>query len=256
MGKKSKPSEKNIDTKKKEANPNQNKKEDSFVQKYKWWIVGFLGLILLGYIFIYFSFTGNGILPTGNDLDKSDWLSFFGNYLSFAGTISVALIATLQSQFYSTKEEQQKKKERHEQIQPIFSIEIIGIDTLVDGTTETIKNFKHPVIKHKNFKLLIKNAGEHPIKHIIIFEKYISPLMSCGECVTLQCAFSDSHDVEIWPDKLIELPNGEYGRNEDGLPNELQICYEDIDGASMYQSYGLSNFDGRYYYALICKEEA
>ena len=79
--------------------------------------------------------------------------------------------------------------------------------------------------------------------------------MDCGACVSVQCAFSDSPDTKLWPEKLIELATGEYTRDEEGLPKEFQICYEDVDGASMYQAYSLSSFDGRKYYTLICKEE-
>lgn len=230
-------------------------KDKGFFLTYKRWFIISFCFALIGYIVIYFFFLGQGFIPAGNDLKKSDWLSFLSGYLSFSGTIAVALVASLQSHFYAQKEEVRKKAERHEQIQPIFSIEIAETDTAIDGSTEATQKFKHPAIAHKNFKFLIKNAGQYPVKHLIIFEKYISPLMECGASVSLQCAFSDSPDMKIWPERLIELATGEYARDEGGLPKEFQICYEDIDGASMYQAYSLSNFDGKKYYSLICKEE-
>lgn len=232
-----------------------SKENDNFLFRYKWWFIICLALTVIGYIAVYFSFCGSGFISTGSNLNKSDWLSFLGGYLSFTGTIVVALVASLQSHFYTQKEEERKNKERHEQIQPIFSIEIAEINTPVDGSTEATQKFKHPAIAHKNFKILIKNAGQYPVKHLIVFEKYISPLLECGTCVSLQGAFSDSPDMKLWPDKLIELATGEYMRDGEGLPKEFQICYEDVDGASMYQAYSLSSFEDKKFYTLICKEE-
>lgn len=233
----------------------QNEKNKSFIHRYRRYFIIFGVVIIIIYFLVYFSFCGNGFISVGKELDKKSWLSFLGSYLSFVGTIAVALVATLQSQFYAERGKRNERKRRHEQIQPIFSIKIQSINTQVDGTVEVFNPYQSSTIVHQNFKLQIKNVGQYPVKHLIIFETYITPLMECNESVTLQCAFSDSPDIKTWPKKLIELPTGEYKQGEEGLPKEFQICYEDIDGASMYQAYSLSKFDSKKYYTLICKEE-
>ena len=53
-------------------------------------------------------FRGNGIFPVGADLEKSDWLSFLGAYLSFIGTVIVSMIAIFHSRYYSELNESKK----------------------------------------------------------------------------------------------------------------------------------------------------
>ena len=77
-------------------------------------------------------------ISSGKDLDKSDWLSFVGAYLSFIGTAGVSLIALFQSSYYNRSENERREKEHRKCIQPIFSVNIRGIDTQIGGTAEVL----------------------------------------------------------------------------------------------------------------------
>ena len=83
-------------------------------------IVGSILAVLLVYIFVYFSFSGEGVIPVGVGLNKNDWLSFLGAYLSFIGTIAVSTVAMVQSYHFTEREDARRKAERHDNIQPIF----------------------------------------------------------------------------------------------------------------------------------------
>lgn len=232
-----------------------NKRSDNFLLRYKWWFIICLLLAFIGFIVIYFSFCGYGFIPTGNELSKSDWLLFLSGYLSFAGTVAVALIATLQSHYYNEQENKRRYSERKKKIQPIFSVKIVGIDNSLNSAVEIFSQHDpSTLLKHKNVRISIKNVNSYPITHVIIFDKYISPLLESGETIDLYCAYWDSIDAERWPDKVLVLTD-DIERGEKGCPSWFNIMYEDIDGASMYQAFVLKNFDGVLHYSLDYMED-
>jgi hypothetical protein len=47
----------------------------------------------------------------------------------------------------------------------------------------------------------------------------------------------------------------EYEPGDKGIPKWFNICYDDVDGHSMFQSFELKNFDGTDYYSLETTEE-
>lgn len=205
---------------------------------------------IVAYIAIYFIFKGDGFFTVGKDLNKNDWLSFLGAYLSFVGTVIVSLIAILQSHYYTTTDNQKKEEDRQKQIQPIFSIKIVAVDIQLDGTAETF-SLSNPSrnTKHKNVKISIENVNNFPIAHLIVFDKYITPLLKCNEIQYVHCAYYDSVDAPKWPKKLVVLTD-DYERNEQGIPEWFNVNYEDVDGRSMYQTFELKKFDETLYYSL------
>ena len=64
------------------------------VQKY-WKVLIVLILIFLG---TYFCFACNIGLPPGSDLENSDWLSFWGGFLSFGGSLYLGFVAIKQNE--------------------------------------------------------------------------------------------------------------------------------------------------------------
>lgn len=238
---------------------NEIKKEIlSFIEEHKWCLIvfGIVCIFVIGYIVIYFAFSCKGFIPAGVGMEKNDWLSFLGAYLSFAGTVSVAIVAALQSHYFAQHEESRRKAERHDNVQPIFSIEIVSIDKQIDGTVEAVCLYKHPQTTHKNFKLTIKNVNKYPIKHLIIFgSEYLTSLLESNVSISRQCAYSDSPDIEKWPNKLVKLLDSEHERDSHGLPRTFNLNYEDIDGKDMYQTFELKDFEGTLYYALRSTQE-
>ena len=240
-------------------NPMQRRKKrknsENFIFRYKWHFIICLVLAFVGYIVVYFSFRGSGFIPTGNGLSKSDWLLFLSGYLSFVSTVVVALIATLQSHYYNEQENKRRSDERKKKIQPIFSVEIVGIDISLDNVAEIFSPYGLSTLpKHKNVKISIKNVNSFPVTHVIVFEKYIRPLLESGEKVYVHCAYWDSIDAEKWPDKMVVLTD-DIERGEKGCPSWFNIMYEDIDGASMYQAFVLKNTDGVLHYSLDYMED-
>ena len=100
-----------------------------FWKKYKKYIYGFgiVALVIFGVIFGYFSY-----FLKSKAITSSDWLAFWGVYLSFIGTIAVSAIAVGQGHIYN-EEENQRRKERFENIHPVF---VIKLKKLMDNLTK------------------------------------------------------------------------------------------------------------------------
>lgn len=223
----------------------------SFMCEYKWWIIISLCLLIAGYFLIYVCFFGNGFFQPGTDLEKRDWLSFLGSYLSFAGTLIISLIAILQSRFFAEREKQRVAADRKKTIQPILSVSIVATNSQIAGTAEPF-NPSDPgsIPQHKNVTIEIENVGAFPICNVIIFDKYLCQMLKPNEKKQLQVAYSDSPDAQRWKKHILELLASEFERTESGIPKWFNINYDDIDGKAMFQTYELKEFDGMNYYSL------
>jgi len=231
-------------------NKKKSAKKPFFKSPYFRCSLGGILVAVLAYIGIYAAFRGNGIFSAGLDLEKSDWLAFLGSYLSFAGTAVVSGIAIFQTYHYEKLSNQSANQKRAGEIQPIFSIKIGSMDTMPSGSCESFNlHDKNTLPKHKNFTLQIENVSPYPIKHVIVFDKYIAQLLKSNEAHSLQGAYEDSPDYNS--KNIIKVLQSEYERSDKGLPKWFNINYEDVDGNDMFQSFELKNFDGQDYYALV-----
>ena len=227
------------------------KNKKTKVSKYITVVLCLIAALIIAYVIIYLCFKGNGILTAGINLEKHDWLSFLGTYLSFAGSLIVSIIAIFQSSHYTQANKEENNTKRTKDIQPIFSIEIVEMDSMLAGYAETISLYHHSSLpRHKNFTLKIENDGAYPVKNVIIFNKYLFQLMKCNDSHRLQVAYDDSPDYSHESKSLIRILQSEYERAENGLPKWFNINYEDVDGNVMFQSFELKEFDGIFYYSL------
>lgn len=227
-----------------------SKKKNNFIRQNKIPFIIFAVAVIGGYVGIYLAFRGDGFLSVGKDLTKSDWLSFLGAYLSFVGTVAVSLIALFQSSYYTKVENARRLQEHRKKIQPIFFVNIASMNKQIEGTGEFF-NPSDPSTypKHNNIKISIENVNSYPITHVIVFDRYICPLLKCNESKSILCAYYDTDDAKKWAKKLIVLTD-DFERNEQGIPKWFNICYEDIDGQAMFQTFELKDFDGTPYYSL------
>lgn len=213
--------------------------------------LGIIAVLILIYVIVYFCFKGEGFIYAGKDLEKRDWLSFLGTYLSFAGTIMVSLVALLDGYFYRQLSKKESNEKRKKEIQPIFSIRIKDFNTSIKGYAEAV-SLSDPTKnkEHKNFTIEIENVSVYPIKHLIVFDKYIIQLLKSNEPKELQCTYEDSPDYKHKSKELIRILQSDYERTDNGLPKWFNINYEDIDGNEMYQTFKLQTFDDEQYYSL------
>lgn len=224
---------------------------NSFWMRYKWYFIGAAGVLVVAYIAIYFSFKGTGFIYAGSDLEKRDWLSFVGAYLSFSGTVAVSLIATLQAKYFSEKEKERIAKVRINELQPIFSISIEDIDGSIEGVADVFNLHDMSTYpQHKNVTILIENVGQYPIRNVIVFGRYMFQMLKQNEKKNFQVAYSDSPDIKQWKDHLIELMESDYERTNKGIPQYFNINYDDVDGNKMVQRFELKEFGGIEYYSL------
>ena len=232
------------------------KKKFTFFLEYKWWIIVPVIILVITYILIYILFLGNGFLPAGSELEKKDWLAFLGGYLSFAGTLIISLIAIYQSQFFTDREKKRIVDERKKTIQPILSINIVGIDSQINGIAEPFSPSKPDSSpRHKNVTIEIENAGQYPICNVIVFNKYLWQMLKPDEKKQIQVAYSDSPDVQRWKERIIEVLESECERTESGIPKWFNVCYDDADGNETFQTYELKELDGTVYYSLEVTHE-
>lgn len=231
-------------------NKKANEKKPFFKSPYFRCSLGGILVAVLAYIGIYAAFRGNGIFSAGIDLEKSDWLAFLGSYLSFAGTAVVSCIVIFQTYQYEKLSNLSANQKRGKEIQPIFSIQISSMDTMPSGSCEAFNLFDTSTLpNHKSFTIQIENVSSYPIKHVIVFDKYIAQLLKSNEAHSLQGAYEDSPDYDC--KNIIRVLQSEYERSDKGLPKWFNINYEDVDGNDMFQSFELKNFDGQDYYALV-----
>lgn len=226
-------------------------------KKSNYWAKGLVlaSIIILFYVLIYLCFVGEGIIPTGNNLTKGDWLAFFGTYLSFVGATLVSVIALVQTHIYAKKQNSRDLAMRKKQIQPIFSVEIIDMNQQLPGTAEavglrSITNFP----KHRNVHIRIENVSEFPIRNVIVFDRYYFQLLKPNEPKDIYVVYSDSPDVSTKVAVVARILETEYERTEHGVPKWFNINYEDIDGNEEFQTFTLENFEGIEYYSLKSTE--
>lgn len=201
------------------------------------------------YVCIYFCFTTKGFIPTGVGLTKNDWLSFLGAYLSFFGTVLVSLTVFWHTNYVTAQSEKRILQERKKHIQPVFSIKISTQNTVMEITTSFVDFSKKPP-RPSNVIIKIENANEFPITNIIMFDKYISPLLKpCVEKEVL-CTYVDPTNTYKFYDSIAVINEEDYKKDSSGLPMWFKISYDDVDGNSMYQIFKLKTFDGTQYYSL------
>ena len=223
----------------------------NIIKSYKKYIITFLVLAVLIYVIIYCCFFTDGFLSAGKDLEKKDWLSFLGSYLSFIGTLAVSMVALLQGIEYDKRDKNRRRADRINQIQPIFSVEYVQ-NAQIDNTVEPINLKTGSSAKHDNMAFTIENVGAYPISHVIIFDKYLLPMMKPGDKKRIYVAYEDS--IEVHKTKVIKILESEYERKNGNMPTWFNICYEDVDGNEMFQTFELNSFDKDYYYSLTNKE--
>lgn len=193
----------------------------------------------------------NGFITAGVNLEKKDWLSFLGAYLAFAGTIIVSIVATLQTKHFAEIEKDKAIESRKKELQPIFSINIDGLNQQISGTAEVFNLYDTSTYpKHKNVTISLENVSIYPILNVIIFDKYLFQLLKPNERKTIQVAYSNSPDVQKWKEHIIEIQESDYESTEDGIPKWFNINYDDIDGNEMFQTFALKTFDDTNYYSL------
>ena len=235
------------DTKKK--NNNKSKKDDwkIFILKRMIPLICIFGAII---VVVYFCFLPEKWIPLGEDLLKSDWLAFLGAYLSFAGATVVSLFVFWHTSYISRKEEKKAEEERKKKVQPIFSVNILSVNGMVHGTAEAITWNGSYQNRHQNMLISIENVNEYPIKHVIVYDKYLCPLLKTGVSMEIQCAYAGSYDANKYPDIVAVITEDVYEKNEEGLPQWFNINYEDVDGREMYQTFQLKKFDNTMYFSL------
>ena len=116
------------------------------------------------------------------NLEKKDWLVFLGEYLAFAETIIVSIVATLQTKHFAEIEKDKAIESRKKVVQPIFSINIDGLNHQVSGTADVFNLYDTSTYpKHKNVTISLENVNSYPILNVIIFDKYLFQLLKPNE---------------------------------------------------------------------------
>lgn len=222
-----------------------------FTQKYKWWILGTFFALIIVYVLIYLCFLGNGLIPPGAELRKEDWLSFFGTYLSFAGTLLISLIAILQSTFFEDRDKRRIADERKRAIQLILSVDIVDINKQIAYVPDVFSPYKPETMpEHKNVTIEIENVGQYPARNVVVFDKYLWQMLKPNEKKQIQIAYSDSPDIKRGKEHLIEILESGYARTDEWIPKDFYVSYDDVDGNEMYQIYTLRDYEGTQYYSL------
>ncbi len=235
---------------------NNEQKNNKSIGKYLLFRIAMITLIcIIFFVGIYFVFSTKGIIPSGIGLVKTDWLSFLGAYLSFYGTVVVSLTIYWHTNYVAKQSEEKAALERKKRIQPVFSIEIGSQNTTMEKHSSFV-NIGNKPERPSNVIIKVKNANEYPITNVIIFDKYIIPLLEPGEEKSVYCTYSDPTNTYIFYSSVAVINEIDYEKDISGLPKWFNINYDDIDGNAMYQTFELKHFDETEYYSLEGQHEA
>lgn len=231
-------------------------KNDTSIGKYLLFRIAIITIVcIIFFVGIYFVFSTKGIIPSGIGLVKTDWLSFLGAYLSFYGTVVVSLTIFWHTNYVTKQSEEKAALERKKRIQPVFSIEIGSQNTTMEKHSSFV-NIGNKPERPSNVIIKVKNANEYPITNVIIFDKYIIPLLEPGEEKSVYCTYSDPTNTYIFYSSVAVINEIDYEKDISGLPKWFNINYDDIDGNAMYQTFELKHFDETEYYSLEGQHEA
>lgn len=231
-------------------NKNKKQQNNTSIGKYLLFRIAIITIVcIIFFVGIYYLFSTKGIIPSGIGLAKTDWLSFVGAYLSFYGTVVVSLTIFWHTNYVAKQSEEKTALERKRQIQPIFSIEIGSQNTVMEKHSSFVNVGNKPK-RPSNVRIKIKNANEYPITNVIIFDKYIIPLLEPSEEKSIYCTYSDPTNTYEFYDSVAVINETDYEKDKNGLPKWFNINYEDIDGNEMYQTFELNRFDETEYYSL------
>ena len=235
---------------------NKEQKNNKSIGKYLLFRIAIITIVcIIFFVGIYFVFSTKGIIPSGIGLVKTDWLSFLGAYLSFYGTVVVSLTIFWHTNYVTKQSEEKAALERKKRIQPVFSIKIGSQNTRMEKHSSFV-NIGNKPERPSNVIIKVKNANEYPITNVIIFDKYIIPLLEPGEEKSVYCTYSDPTNTYIFYSSVAVINEIDYEKDISGLPKWFNINYDDIDGNAMYQTFELKHFDETEYYSLEGQHEA
>ena len=203
-------------------------------------------VVIIAFWIIYYIFSQTSIIPAGIRLTRADWLSFLGDYLSFAGTAIVSVIALWQTKHYNDLDEQRREEERMHSVQPIFSV------NLSKFTFDCKEEFAAQTPQISVDIISIFHAGDYPVSHVIAFNEYQKHLMTKNSSFQLVIAFDDIANKLEAGKSITILTEDAFDRHEkhSTLPQYFNINYDDVDGRCMFQTFELKEYDGTIYYSL------
>ncbi len=222
-------------------------------KKFRWNILAILATETIGAIVIFWGiylFFANATVPSaGLNLHRSDWLAFFGSYLTMFGTLVISTITVWQTKEYSRKDEQRRQEEYEQQTMPKLSISIVEKNSWIEGMedSDTPEGKIITRLHHSNITLEIRNVGQYATTNIYVDDKFAISSLMAGEKATIHVARPSSADLRKYPNLFIELIDDE--DFIDGLPTKLLLQSDDIDGNLVEHEYKLNGSDGKTYYS-------
>ena len=208
----------------------------------------FLPAVIIAYVLLAFLYRTGSI--------DGDFLVFTGSYLAFIGTLTVSFITLRQSSVYHQQERERIAEERFHTIQPIFSLRV----QTSAGLCTTPQAQMHPEHIHQDtdvpiddhtFEIILQNNSYHPAKHVIVFGHYLQDTLSVSERASQVYVFGD--DLSLVPaddTRHIHIINEDTERTNEGLPVNIPVYYEDIDGHAMVQEFRLKKLEEIRFYSL------
>lgn len=203
---------------------------------------GSLPLSLGVYIFTYLLFFSKGFISPGVGLTKNDWLSFFGSFLCFSGTLYIGYGTLFQTKAITDMSYERLEKERFDRIQPVFVLSVNEVNYTFHKDEKIVSSFD----------VSLKNLGEFPVLDIWFSHEFICESLSSNEFISFECSVSNSFSSISQTIRKISL-NDFKNRNIKQLPSEIEIRYVDIDGHNMVQVFQLCNYIDMNLYSLIFK---
>ena len=235
------------------------KKLMKWITKYKGLSV-FLFLILflapLFVIHLLFKTEACGVFWVA-EWSAGELLNYVGAFYAFVGTTVLSVMALWQNISFREANQRNAKYQAELSAEPIFIIELNGIDTYIPNTVDGINFVTGELIaRKKNFSLTITNAGKEAVFNVIVFNHYVLPHLDAKQSHTIFCAFDTELEENSYKDLLLSVAIDDFPKDETSrYPKEITINYDDVFGNSKFQLFDLYHFDETLYYSRNTKDE-
>lgn len=191
-----------------------------------------LFIVTVVYFAIFFIITSTPLLSAGNlSLSQSDWLEFFGVYLSFAGAVFIGFEASWLTEDRNREIDERRWREIH----PILVVEAVAMN--VDANDSLLKQSADV---DNNAHIRIKNICGHPAINIVLNDLHIANTLESKGTIDVVCCWScfdntNFHNTDI---TFAQLNNtGKALELENGFPARITLQYADIDGRVFSRNY-------------------
>ena len=214
-----------------------------------------LALLIMFPILITLSLYLIDVAYKGNGVNLSQWIAYIMSLVPYMGTATLGFVAYWQNIRQQDNSEDIARTKLINDVQPVLALSIIN--THVQHPRIRCVSLDSPYIPdesdkitYKAFCIKLTNAGRYPIKNITINDRYISDLIIAGQSIEFTGSF-DNVAGEWIGNECIVFDSTYFIVTDNGLPERIEVFFEDALGTSRQQRFIYSTMYNKQYYKQL-----